>query len=241
MQIICGLILSKFGVAAVEALGFTTFSEAFNVLGAALSAPPSTIKNYRDELDPYFPNERKGWHSRPLRKHCAAVLTAYRDMSLGELTMIVRKFFDPTSDLAPTGDDPFDLEQHSAASFAKRLVTGQAAEGFFRMNYRDHEEFASGTIVDTTAYGCGFDFRVNLPDSFCAVEVKGIHAQSGDVLLTQKEYSRAIQLRDRFYLYVVRGFSENPFASVWRDPLHSMLDWRAVSTTKIVTSWRTDV
>jgi len=64
-QIICGLFLSKFDKSAIKKLGFESFTEAFNTLGYSLGARPASIKNYRDELDPYFPNDRRGWHKRP--------------------------------------------------------------------------------------------------------------------------------------------------------------------------------
>jgi hypothetical protein len=240
-QILCGLLLSKYGEDALRSLGFQNFIEAFNVLGAALDAPPSTIKNYRDELDPYFPNERKGWHKRPLRKHCAEILKAYGQMSLANLSSIVKTLFDPAADLPSTPTKALEIEQLDQSAFAKRLVTGRAAEGFFRTNYRSHDELASGVLVDTTSFGCGFDFRVNFADkaSFYAVEVKGIYESAGNILLTEKEHDRAVQLQDRFFLYVVRGFRETPFASLWRDPLNSTLEWQSLSTTQTVNSWRT--
>ena len=61
-QILCGLFLSKFDQKALKYLGFEGFTEAFNTLGYSLQAKPASIKNYRDELDPSFPNGRMGWH-----------------------------------------------------------------------------------------------------------------------------------------------------------------------------------
>lgn len=240
-QILCGLLLSKYGEDALRSLGFRSFVEAFNILGAALDAPPSTIKNYRDELDPYFPNERRGWHKRPLRKHCDEILKAYGQMSLVKLSSIVKTLFDPAADLPSTPTKGPEAEQLDQSVFAKRLVTGRAAEGFFRTHYRAHDELASGVLVDTTSFGCGFDFRINFTDEsfFYAVEVKGIFESAGSVSMTEKEHDRAIQLRDKFFLYVVRGFRETPFASLWRDPLNSTLEWQSLSATQTVKSWRT--
>lgn len=52
--ILCGLFLSKFDTFGLKKLGFSSFTEAFNVLGYALEAKAMNIKNYRDEFDPYF-------------------------------------------------------------------------------------------------------------------------------------------------------------------------------------------
>jgi hypothetical protein len=96
-------------------------------------------------------------------------------------------------------------------------------------------------LVDTTKTGCGFDFRINFSDraTFYAVEVKGLFDTGGSIMLTEKEHYRAQQLRDRYFLYVVRNFRDNPFTSVWRDPLNSELKWDLVSQQQTINSWRT--
>jgi hypothetical protein len=68
--ILCGLYLSKFDKGRLVSLGFSTFAEAYDVLGFALNSKPASIKNYRDEMDPYFPNDRQGWGNRKMRTHC---------------------------------------------------------------------------------------------------------------------------------------------------------------------------
>ena len=65
--ILVGLYLSKYDSVGVKKLGFDSFTEAFNVIGYALGSKPASIKNYRDEFDPFFPNRRKGWHKRQIR------------------------------------------------------------------------------------------------------------------------------------------------------------------------------
>ena len=52
---LAGLFLSKYDALGLKKLGFETFAEAFNVIGYALGARPASIKNYRDEFDPFFP------------------------------------------------------------------------------------------------------------------------------------------------------------------------------------------
>lgn len=242
-QILCGLFLSKFNEQALSVLGFENFAEAYNVLGSALSVSPATIKNYRDELDPYFPNRRRGWHKRPLRPHCKAMLEVYGGESLSSLTTLVKTLFDPAADLAEPKSEQKSEEEALGSSFAKRLITGRAAEGFFRANYHRQIEWRKGSLVDTTLTGCGFDFRINFADSFAfhAVEVKGMFGSRGSILLTEREYSRADQLRERFFLYVVRNFEDTPSASVWRDPLNANLNWQLLSQRQTITTWRTNL
>lgn len=71
--ILTGLYLSKYDQLGLRNLGFDNFVEAFNVIGYALGSRPASIKNYRDEFDPLFPNRRMGWHKRPTRDYCREV------------------------------------------------------------------------------------------------------------------------------------------------------------------------
>ena len=69
-----GMFLSKYDQQALDILGFESFAEAFNVLGLSLGVKPNSIKNYRDEFDPIFPNHRQGWHKRQMYSSRKAIL-----------------------------------------------------------------------------------------------------------------------------------------------------------------------
>jgi hypothetical protein len=56
--ILAGLYLSKYDSLGLKKLGFESYQEAFNVIGYGLGSRPASIKNYRDEFDPLFPNKR---------------------------------------------------------------------------------------------------------------------------------------------------------------------------------------
>jgi hypothetical protein len=154
--ILCGLYLSKFDQEGLAALGFGSFKEAFNALGAASGAKPATIKNYRDEFDPLYPgNSRQGW-KRPLRAHCETIRERFEgaDMvSLSETLMAA---------LYQGGDLDLIVEKiaFEEETFAKRLITGQAAERYFSDHFREHPTFQGFELFDVTQRGCGFDFRL---------------------------------------------------------------------------------
>jgi hypothetical protein len=90
--ILAGLFFSKYDLAGLRKLGFESFLEAFNVIGYALGAKPASIKNYRDEFDPLFPNRRKGWHKRDTRDYCLKVFDQYKDLDLEAFSGLVRSF-----------------------------------------------------------------------------------------------------------------------------------------------------
>lgn len=245
-QIFCGLFLSRFDVEAVEFLGFRSFVESFNVLGYGLNARPASIKNYRDEFDPYFPNSRKGWHKRQLRPHCARLLEAFRDSSIEEMGHTIAGFLDSNIpvDQAPDLAQVLQaLGEEPISAVAKRFITGKAAENYFVVMSESIPEFAGMKLLDTSLWGCGFDFKlstgVDIP--FVAVEVKGIRAASGQIQMTDLEYRVSKLLRDRYYLFVVRNFIEEPNHLLIRDPSSSFLEFSRLKRTEVQTTWNAAV
>src|ERR1017187_8317914 len=119
--ILTGLYLSKYDSAGLKKLGCESFVEAFNVIGYALGQKPASIKNYRDEFDPLFPNKRKGWHKRPTRDYCLKVFKEYKDLDLETFTGLVKSFagYDENvwSEVREKEEKP-DGESY----FAKRLI-----------------------------------------------------------------------------------------------------------------------
>src|ERR1700730_10197067 len=91
--ILAGLYLSKYDSLGLKKLGFESFVEAFNVIGYALGSKPASIKNYRDEFDPLFPNRRKGWHKRQIRQYCLRIFEEYKSLDLESFTGLIKSFF----------------------------------------------------------------------------------------------------------------------------------------------------
>lgn len=239
--ILCGLLLSKFGQQALERLGFSSFSESYNAFGAPLKAKPNSIKGYRDELDPYFPNQRVGWDKRVIRDHCRQILEEHGSASLDDLTTLIGGFLDPGFELPPLLQGSAN-EDDGNSSFARRLITGKAAEEYFATNFPTYEHFSGGELVNTTQSGCGFDFRINFQASdFLAVEVKGLRENRCRINLTWKEHRRAEELGERYFLCVVSNFRDTPTARLWQDPLRSNLEWLKSEQQLTIPTWSSSV
>ena len=118
-------------------------------------------------------------------------------------------------------------------NIAQRLMTGQASEAYFKVNYPTIDAFKNFTIEDVTSYGCGYDFHLSHQSDFFCVEVKGIGANKGAVMMTEKEYALADKLREQFCLFVVRDFKKTPFHSLFFNPLHGELSFTPQSKTVI--------
>lgn len=239
--ILSGLYLSKYGSAGLRELGFRGFTEAFNVIGYALGARPASIKNYRDEFDPLFPNRRKGWHKRPIRAYCLKVFEEYQALDFDLFTGLVKSFVGFDDNLASMSR-AVD-EEAGSSSFAKRLITGLAAERYFESIRSSLPEFMSYELEDTTRFGCGYDFRLRRPerDDFLAVEVKGLREVNGSLSLTPREYDAATTLRDRFFLFVVKDFQKTPFHEIYIDPLSGVLQFSKSERIIVQVSWLTRV
>lgn len=241
-QIVCGLFLSKFDREGLDYLGFETFTEAFNALGYGLQARPASIKNYRDELDPFFPNERKGWHRRPLREHCQQIIDEYRDTDIARLGELVKGFLLPVEEVESMPEVKRVLSIHDAdgtSSFAKRLITGRAAEQYFAANLAKMPEFIGFCATNTTGWGCGFDFKLTnaTRETYRAVEVKGLRTKCGQVQMTQLEHDVADALLDAYYLVIVRNFAETPFHTIVKNPVRSVLPLTRVERREVRISW----
>jgi Domain of unknown function (DUF3883) len=240
--ILAGLYFSKYDSAGLKKLGFGSFLEAFNVIGYALRAKPASVKNYRDEFDPLFPNNRKGWHRRATRDYCLKVFKQYKDLDLEAFSGLVRSFVgydENASSAMPQAGDNEDEE----SSFAKRLITGLAAENYFEPVQPGLSEFNDYALENTTRLGCGYDFRLRSEahKDFLAVEVKGLKERTGSLAFTPKEYKVAGALNSRFFLFVVKNFGESPFHEIYQDPLDGDLQFKRKERVIVQVSWLANV
>ena len=236
--ILAGLYLSKYDSLGLRKLGFESYVEAFNAIGYAMGSRPASVKNYRDEFDPLFPNSRKGWHKRPIRNYCLKVFEEYKSLDLESFTGLIRSFFgydENTWSEAPAKQG----ENERDSNFASRLITGMAAERYFESIHVGLPEFSGYDVENTTRLGCGYDFRLRteMHSDFLAIEVKGLKGREGSVSLTPKEHDVAAALKERFFLFVVKNFRESPFHEIFQDPLSGTLDFRRHERVLVQVSW----
>jgi len=90
--------------------------------------------------------------------------------------------------------------------------------------------------------GCGFDFKLVPKESnwYFGVEVKGIHDARGTITLTNKEYTVASLLKNRYFLFVVKNFKENPLHNIYQDPISSV-NFKRLESKITQISWNATV
>ena len=236
--ILAGLYLSKYDSVGLKKLGFESFQEAFNVMGYGLGSRPASIKNYRDEFDPLFPNRRKGWHKRPRREYCINIYKKYKDLDLETFSALLRSFVGYDENALSVTQSKGE-RKNDESLFAKRLITGLAAENYFEAFHPKLPEFKDYTLENTTRLGCGYDFRLQsqTKNDFLAIEVKGLKERGGSLSLTPKEHEVAGALNARFFLFVVKNFQETPFHEIYQNPLSGPLRFAKKERVVVQVSW----
>jgi hypothetical protein len=226
-------------MSGLQSLGFGGFSEAFNAIAMSLKANPASIKNYRDEFDPYFPNQRKGWHKRTLRQYCKQFMDEYGSLDLEAFTALIKAAISNVGEIEIIEEQ---IDTSESNTFAKRIETGQAAESYFERVYLTLPMFQQYDLLNTTRFGCGFDYKmIKAEHPFLAVEVKGMAAATGAIQLTNKEYKVAKILENRFFLFIVHNFVDKPFHTLYQNPLNSGLAFEKREALITQISWSTSI
>ncbi len=236
-SILSGLFLSKFDKVGLTILGFNSHTEAFNTIGFSLNVKPTSIKLYRDEFDSIFPH-RAGW-KRATRKYCMEVYNSFKDLDLDDFANLLREIIYKNSDLDILAEN-ISKQKDIGNSFAKRLITGQAAENYFQENYNKIDIFSKYELEDTTKLGCGFDFKLHKNNDYIGIEVKGLNGLTGSVSLTEKEHAVAKLLHKKYFLFIVKNFRKKPEHNYYQNPLEK-ITFNKIEQQITQVSWRTNV
>ncbi len=223
--LIIAYFLSKYDRKGVRGIGFDSFNEAFERIGQILNVKSSTVKHMRDSFDPYCSQVRAGWYQRKILPSRANVIQAYDELSEQAMVQIVHQllvgddsslniFTAPVTVTEKTSKGLLDEEN----AFANRLRTGEKAEAFFVAQYPILTQFIGSTIEDTRKLGIGFDFRIVFPQTYLAIEVKGVCEKHGYISFTDKEWSVAKILSSNYLLALVRSLDYIPMLELVQNP-----------------------
>lgn len=108
--LIVSYYLSRCDLKAVNALGYSCWNETFEKLGAILNINPNSIKNMRDEFDPYFKNSRVGWYQRALTTSRKEVYECLKDWSDIEVGVLAKELIGLIVEDVPSTNNVCDLK-----------------------------------------------------------------------------------------------------------------------------------
>jgi hypothetical protein len=237
--LIVGYAMSRLDQRFLELCGLTSWKRVFATVGEQLSIPPASLKNLRDEFDPYHDNSRLGWHKRPLRPNRQRVMGELCDLSDDVLVALVQSLIKHQD---PAVQDVIDVmlePRRPVHNVAERLLTGRQAERFFMENCKQILKIATGDLVDHRDAACGFDFGLRSNPGI-AIEVKGLKQSRGPIQFTDREWTEATVRQDDYWLVVIGNLAGQPVPKHWNNPVQ-LLKPKCRYVTQISTVWTTTV
>lgn len=218
--IVVSYYLSRFNDEALENLGYKTWNDAFADLSQKLQINKHTIKNWRDEFDP-FHGYRAGWHQRQPRKTISNIISQFEQLEEYDIRQVVEEIIIGNKIELPEIDNS-ETTVISNPVFILRGPTGKKAEQFFIEYHRNNNSPVAGELIDTRDLGCGYDFEIKSESDQHFIEVKGLASNIGGLLFTNKEWETAKQERTKFTVCLVSNIDDNPEISFINDPFSKL-------------------
>jgi len=218
--IIVAYYLSRFNDEAVSNLGYNTWKDAFEDLSQKLQINKHTIKNWRDEFDP-FHGYRAGWHQRQPRKTISSIISQFEQLEECDIRQIAEEIIKGNQIDLPVIENS-ETKESSAPIFILRGPTGRKAEQFFIEYHRNNQLPVAGELIDTRDLGFGYDFEIKFATNQHFIEVKGLANNTGGILFTNKEWNKAKQERENYTICLVSNINESPKISFINDPFSKL-------------------
>lgn len=215
--IVVGYSMSRLNERYLASQNIRSWKAAFEHAARSLRIRPASLKNLRDEFDPFHDNLRKGWWNRPLRPNRQRVMGDLAEVSNDALLECVARIL--AGDQSATEDllDSLTETRPPVHNVAERLLTGRRAENIFLDNCESWLGIPRNRVLDRRDAALGFDFAVaGLPKR--AIEVKGLKGHSGAIQFTDREWSEAKVRESDYWVLVVGNVTTSPIFRLWKDP-----------------------
>ncbi|MCE9553009.1 MAG: DUF3883 domain-containing protein [Planctomycetes bacterium] len=237
--IIVGYAMSRLDGQYLRAFKLKSWKNAFMSAAHSLGVRSTSLKNLRDEFDPFHGNLRQGWHGRELRVSRQRVLGDLCGVSDDALIELVTRLLKGEHDATNEAIDAIHKSETVAYNVAERLLTGRRAEEFFLKNCESILDVDPADIVDCRNAAIGFDFGIRGNPSR-AIEVKGMKSFKGQVLFTDREWLEAKRRKADYCLIVVGNLVATPIARIWNDP-HAAISVTCCYQQSISVAWRSSL
>lgn len=217
-----GYGLAKFNNNFIKEFGFNTKSSFYKFcVEKGIAEQTGVIKNRMDLFDPFFPNERKGWwqkgdayiHRKDL------IDNLFGDEKVREYANIVKLYFKNNFEI---NDYQLSIKPIVKSRFKKLQETGLEAELYFINNYTSIDIFNTATLEDARLFGDGYDFQLKTKTDYFLAEVKGIREKKGKFRLTENEYRKALEYKDKYIISLVMNLNQIPTFLTIENPLKNL-------------------
>ena len=217
-----GYGLSKFETSFIKQFGFNNKSLFYNfIVENKIAETIGTVKNRQDLFDPFFDNGRKGWHQKSSqyisRKNY--IDSFFENENVVSFANIVKTMIN--QDLGIVFTELKKISPVLKSRYRSMQETGKEAELFFYNNYLTEPTFKNASIEDARQWGDGYDFQLQIHDSYLLAEVKGVKEKRGGLKFTEKEVLTAKEYGKDYFLIVVSNLIETPKMSVFANPLET--------------------
>lgn len=218
-----GYGLAKFDQNFLKEFGFKSKLEFYNFcVEIGIAKTTGTIKNRMDLFDPFFPdNGRKGWWQKgDAYIHRKLLIDSlFGEETVSEYVNIIKLYF--KNDFS-SYDFDFNIKPIVKSRFKKLQETGLEAELYFMHNYRKIELFNNASLEDARLFGDGYDFQLKTNTDYFLTEVKGIREKKGKFRLTENEYNKAIEYKEKYIMAIVLNLNEIPNFLLIEDPVKNL-------------------
>lgn len=215
-----GYGMAKFDTAFVDEFGFSTKASFYDYLiSLGVAETRGVIKNRQDLFDPYFENSRIGWVSGYDRYiHRKEFIDSFLGVeNVKGYADFVKLYLTDKFGATKTIDKA--TKPILQSKYKQIQLTGREAENYFITNYTRIDAFKDGKIEDARLYGDGYDFQVDTPQDTFLAEIKGLNDIYGGFRLTENEYQKATEYREKYYLVVVSNLAKIPKLDFFTNPV----------------------
>ncbi len=237
--LVIGYAMSRLDAAYIRCRNARSWQAVYEEAAQALTVRALSIRNLRDEFDPFHSNKRSGWHQRPIKPSRQRVLDDLKDLSDDALMALVDRIILQDEEATAEAVDSLAAVPRTAQNVAERLLTGRRAEEYFLAHSEALVGIKQRELVDNRQAACGFDFAVNRRPEV-GIEVKGLKPLKGEVLFTDREWAEAKFRCDNYWLVVIGNLDSAPQGKVVRDPYH-VLEANCSYQVTVVAVWRSRV
>jgi len=214
-----GYGLSKFDN-FVKVFGFNSKNSFYEYcVSIKIAETVGVVKNRQDLFDHFFPNNgRRGWWQKGNAYiHRKIKIDAlFGNENVKSYVDIIKLYLQSNFDIKNIN---VKVNPIIKSRFKQMQETGLEAELYFMNNFNSISEFKNGKIEDARLYGDGYDFQISVNNSYFLTEVKGIRQIKGKFRITNNEYLKAKEYREKYILSIILNLDDIPVIKIFSNPL----------------------